>query len=134
MDIISWSENLSVGVKQFDDEHKHLIDLVNKLNNALVVGGSVKTMEHILKSLVSYTAVHFKHEEEYMTKYHYPEYLAHKKEHDGLTRQVSEFSDRFKSGKVSFSLELMTFLRDWLANHIMGSDKNYKDFFVSRGL
>jgi len=134
MDIITWSESLSVGVKRFDDEHKQLINIVNRLNNALLIGGSPKTMEHVLDGLVDYTVVHFRHEEEYMTKFSYPEYTSHKKEHDDLTGQVSDFRDRYRSGKVTFSLELMNFLRDWLTNHIMGSDKKYKDFFTGKGL
>jgi hemerythrin len=134
MDIITWSESLSVGVKRFDDEHKQLINIVNRLNNALLIGGSPKTMEHVLDGLVDYTVVHFRHEEEYMTKFAYPEYASHKKEHDDLTAQVSDFRDRYRSGKVTFSLELMNFLRDWLTNHIMGSDKKYKDFFTGKGL
>jgi hemerythrin len=134
MDIITWSESLSVGVKRFDDEHKQLINIVNRLNNALLIGGSPKTMEHVLDGLVDYTVVHFRHEEEYMTKFSYPEYASHKKEHDDLTGQVSDFRDRYRSGKVTFSLELMNFLRDWLTNHIMGSDKKYKDFFTGKGL
>jgi hemerythrin len=134
MDIISWSDDLSVGIKQFDDEHKQLINLINKLNNALKIGGSPKTMEDILNNLVDYTIVHFKHEEENMVKFLYPEYPGHKKAHDDLTAQVIDFRDRYKSGKISFSLELMTFLRDWLTNHIMGTDKKYKDFFISKGL
>ena len=134
MDFIEWNDSLSVGVSVFDKEHKQLIALVNKLNQALAAGSAKKTMEDILRSLVNYTKIHFKHEEEYMTLYDYPEYAKHKAEHDDLTRQVMEFSERYSTGKTSFSLELMNFLKDWLTKHILGSDKKYKDFFQSKGV
>ncbi|MCX7680208.1 MAG: bacteriohemerythrin [Spirochaetes bacterium] len=134
MNFIEWNDSLSVGVEVFDKEHKQLVSLVNKLNSALAAGSAKKTMEDILQSLVRYTQIHFKHEEEYMLLYDYPEYTHHKKEHEDLTAQVLDFHERYRSGKVSFSLELMKFLKDWLTNHILGSDMKYKNFFSAKGV
>ncbi|MEJ5362104.1 MAG: bacteriohemerythrin [Spirochaetota bacterium] len=134
MEFIEWGEHLSVGVKVFDNEHKQLVSLVNKLNQALLAGSAKKTMEEILQNLVNYTKIHFKHEEDYMVLYDYPEYEKHKKEHNALTDQVMDFYTRYQAGKTVFSLELMNFLKDWLTNHILISDKKYKDFFQSKNV
>jgi hemerythrin len=134
MDFIEWNENLSVGVKTFDDEHKHLIDFINRLNQALQVKETKKTMEEILHGLVRYTRIHFTHEEEMMVLHDYPRYDSHKKEHETLTGQVEEFHGRYRSGSAHFSLELMVFLKDWLINHISGSDAAYRDFFREKGV
>ncbi len=134
MDFIEWGEHLSVGVKVFDDEHKQLVQLVNKLNQALQAGSAKKTMEEILQNLVNYTKIHFTHEEDYMVLYDYPEYAKHKQEHEALTNQVMDFLQRYNAGKASFSLELMNFLKDWLTKHILGSDKKYKDFFLAKNV
>ncbi|HOJ29913.1 MAG: hemerythrin family protein [Spirochaetes bacterium] len=134
MEFIEWGEHLSVGVTVFDNEHKQLVSLVNKLNHALLAGSAKKTMEEILQNLVNYTKIHFKHEEDYMVLYDYPEYEKHKKEHDALTDQVMDFYMRYQAGKTVFSLELMNFLKDWLTNHILISDKKYKNFFQSKNV
>jgi hemerythrin len=134
MEFIEWGEHLSVGVTVFDNEHKQLISLVNKLNQALLSGGAKKTMEEILQNLVNYTKIHFKHEEDYMVLHDYPEYEKHKKEHNALTDQVMDFYTRYQEGKTVFSLELMNFLKDWLTNHILISDKKYKSFFQSKNV
>ncbi|MGB4268596.1 MAG: bacteriohemerythrin [Spirochaetota bacterium] len=134
MEFIEWGEHLSVGVKVFDNEHKQLVALINKLNQALLAGSAKKTMEEILKNLVNYTQIHFKHEEDYMILYDYPEYEKHKREHDALTDQVMDFYTRYQAGKTVFSLELMNFLKDWLTNHILISDKKYKNFFQSKNV
>lgn len=134
MEFIEWGEHLSVGVTVFDNEHKQLVSLVNKLNHALISGSAKKTMEEILQNLVNYTKIHFKHEEDYMLLYDYPEYEKHKKEHDALTDQVMDFYSRYQEGKTVFSLELMNFLKDWLTNHILISDKKYKNFFKSKNV
>lgn len=132
MDFISWSDKFSVGVSRFDEEHKHLISLINKLNQAIQVGTAKKTMEEALNELANYTAVHFKHEEENMLKYNYPGYEKQKQEHDGLKRKVGDFNDRYKAGSAAFSLELISFLKDWLTGHILGSDMQYKEFFADK--
>ncbi len=134
MEFIEWGEHLSVGVTVFDNEHKQLVSLVNKLNQALLAGSAKKTMQEILQSLVNYTKIHFKHEEDYMVLYDYPEYEKHKKEHDTLTEQVMDFYTRYQAGETVFSFELMNFLKDWLTNHILITDKKYKKFFQSKNV
>lgn len=42
MDFIEWNDNLSVLVIKFDEEHKHLVNFVNKLDHALMVGNTKK--------------------------------------------------------------------------------------------
>jgi hemerythrin-like metal-binding protein len=132
MDQIVWTDKISVGVKTFDEEHKELINYINKLGHALEIRSTQKTMEEILTGLVNYTMIHFSHEEEAMVKHKYPDYTQHKKEHNNLTSQVGDFYERLKAGKSSFSLELMDFLSNWLINHIQKTDMNYKNFFVNK--
>ncbi|HON79691.1 MAG TPA: bacteriohemerythrin [Spirochaetota bacterium] len=134
MEMITWDDSLSVGVQQFDAEHRELIKFVNKLNQSLKIGGAQKTMEDILTGLIKYTVIHFTHEEDYMVLYEYPGYDAHRKEHEELKKKVTDFHERFTAQKAAFSLELMIFLRDWLINHIQKSDMAYKDFFQSKGV
>ncbi|MFC1670200.1 bacteriohemerythrin [Spirochaetota bacterium] len=133
MDYLSWNEELNVGIGLFNDDHKNLIDFVNQLNHALQIGQAKETMGQVLVKLINYTDIHFKNEEKLMAKHAYPEYVKHKNEHDDLTEQVKDFYERYNSGKVAFSLELLNFLRDWLLNHIQCSDMKYKDFFSGRG-
>ena len=42
-----------------------------------------------------------------------------------LVNTVLEFEQKFKSGEATITRELMTFLRDWLQNHIKKVDKAY---------
>ncbi|MBK6608850.1 MAG: hemerythrin family protein [Leptospiraceae bacterium] len=130
METIIWDEKLlSVGVMQFDNEHKFLIKYLNELNDAIKIGSSQTIMEEILVKIMHYTKSHFAHEEKYMTRYNYPGYEAHRQEHAMLTEQVSEFYKRFTEKKASFSLELIRFLYGWLTKHILGTDMKYKEFF-----
>jgi hemerythrin-like metal-binding protein len=132
MDYISWDDSFLVGVEVFDNDHKYLVKLINNLHSGLMAGFGISEMTFILDDLVRYTNVHFKREEDLMKKHAYPDYDEHRGAHADLVRKVVDFQDQLKSGKKIFSLELMNFLKDWLLNHILKTDKRYSVFFGQR--
>lgn len=128
MSLMTWSEEYSVGVARFDTQHKKLIDLVNKLNDAMRVGKGKDVLAAILQELLDYTVYHFKSEEEAMQKVAFDGYDEHKREHDKLTRQVLDFAAKFNSGNSMLTVSLMQFLKDWVLNHIKGTDQKYTKY------
>uniref|UniRef100_A0A831UAW2 Bacteriohemerythrin n=1 Tax=Geobacter metallireducens TaxID=28232 RepID=A0A831UAW2_GEOME len=134
MALITWSDTLSVKVKQFDDQHKKLVDMVNQLFDAMKTGKGNQVMGDILKQLIAYTQTHFAAEERLMKQYGYPDFEAHKKEHNALVMQVLDLQKQFQEGKAVLTQNVMTFLRDWLSKHIQGDDKKYGVFFNGKGV
>jgi hemerythrin len=134
MAFISWDDSLDVGVSQFNEDHRRLVAFINDLHGGIVSGIGISQMTYILDGLIDYTKNHFAREEEMMAKHDYPDIKAHLREHYELMKQVAEFSARLKEGKASFTLELMSFLKDWLVKHIKGTDMKYRDFFAGKGL
>lgn len=132
MDYITWDDSFLVGVEAFDNDHKYLVKLINNLHSGLMAGFGVSEMTYILGDLVRYTNVHFKREEDLMIQYSYPDYEQHRAAHAELVNKVMDFQAQLKSGKKIFSLELMSFLKDWLLNHILKTDKRYGAFFKER--
>jgi len=129
MAFIDWQENYSVGIKQFNDDHKELVKIINELHNGLVSNLGISQMTYVMDGLVNYTVGHFAREEKYMKKYDYSGYDEHKEEHEKLLNKVREYYQMLKDGRSSFTIELMAFLKDWLVDHILGSDMEYKEFF-----
>lgn len=134
MEYITWTSELNVGVEKFNDEHKKLVDYINRLHMGIVSGDSKSALESILSGLIEYTAGHFSHEEDLMIRHSYANYEIHRQEHENLKAKVIDFDQRLKEGKLAFSIELMKFLRDWLTNHINISDKAYSKFFNEKGV
>lgn len=123
MALISWGPTLAVGVKEIDDQHQKLIALINQLNDAMVAGKGKETVGKVLADLIAYTQYHFSTEERLMAQHRYEFTTAHKEEHSKLVREVGEFEKKFDAGNTFLSVEMMRFLRDWLSNHILASDK-----------
>jgi hemerythrin len=134
MPIISWSDALSVNIKEIDSQHQRLIEFVNRLHDSMKAGKGNAVLGPILSDLIKYTEFHFSTEEKYFQKYVYPEYLQHKKQHDELTQKAKDLKASFEKGKLNISIEVMNFLKEWLQNHILGSDKKYAPFLLAKGL
>jgi len=132
--LIRWDATYSVNIAILDAQHKNLVSTVNELYKAMLEGRSKDHLGQILSSLVSYTQEHFAAEEKLMLQYRYPDFNVHKAEHDRLTGTVVEFQRRFLSSEVGLSIELLDFLRDWLAKHILGSDRRYSPFLTAKGV
>ncbi len=134
MAFIEWTEALSVKIAIIDRQHQKLVSMINELSDAMKQGKGKETLGRILNGLIAYTTTHFKTEEDYFQQYGYPETDSHKREHDAFVKKVSEFKAGFESGKLSVTIETMNFLRDWLKNHILGTDQKYSQFLNEKGL
>lgn len=127
MAIINWSENLSVKIKSIDEQHKKLVLLINNLHDAMRAGKGKDVLGPILDELVSYTKTHFTYEEGLLSKAGYMELQGHKREHTALIDKVEELQKKYKAGNTTITIETMTFLKDWLNGHILGTDRRYSD-------
>jgi hemerythrin len=68
-----------------------------------------------------------------MKKYSYPGYNGQKSEHDSFIEKIKTAQEKVSVGKL-LSIEITDFLKNWLIEHIKKSDKNYFEFFVSKGV
>lgn len=74
-----WSEDLSVGIQEIDEQHKELVPLLNRLRDAVVAHHGYAACSEILDQLAQYTRVHFIVEESLMRILHYVEQAMQKK-------------------------------------------------------
>jgi hemerythrin-like metal-binding protein len=125
MALLAWNDNYSVGVNTIDQQHSGLFDIVNELHAAMMKGQAKNVLGALLDRLIKYTVLHFSYEERMMEAAKYPNLAAHRARHTDLTRQVKEFSARYKKGDANLNVELIRFLSDWLTRHILHEDKQY---------
>lgn len=128
MAYIVWDDKFTINFKLIDDQHKTLVELINELHDAMSINKSKQVIATVLQKLVDYTVSHFSTEEKYMIKYNYRWYLAHKAEHRAFVEKVTSFQQKYNEGKTGLSTEIMSFLKDWLVNHILSTDKKLGTF------
>lgn len=132
---INWTENLSVGDDDLDNDHKHLINIINKFDWSSEGEPDYDKLRRVLDELEAYVLGHFKREEAKLVSIGYPKTDAHKSAHRLLTKQFHEHREKFeaaaktgdKEGEIAVK-DIALFLKDWLINHVMSQDLLYKPY------
>jgi len=124
-DWISWTSDLTIDVPEIDEQHQELIRQFNNLGEAVWDGKGREAIGDILRFLADYTVKHFRDEEILMSRLNYPDHASHKKAHDDLVAEVTEFIGKFDSGEVASHLVISVVdrLGQWTRQHIRLEDK-----------
>lgn len=125
MGMFEWKNEYSVGISSIDSQHQKLFAIARELYTAMSAGRGKAALALILDRLVQYTTAHFGHEERLMRLNDYADFAQHKAQHDALTKQVLTFQTEFEAGRVTMTVQLLQFLKDWLEKHIKVSDFAY---------
>ena len=131
VEIITWSDRFSCGIKLIDDQHKGLVELVNDMFNH-ATGNSIQEHDYfniVIQEVVKYVKVHFATEEKIMIATNFSGYAEHKKAHDGFILAVVENINDYKAGKRLTLSAFTKFLKDWVLSHIAMMDKQYFEYF-----
>lgn len=125
MELIQWTDEYSVGIKEIDNQHRGLIIIINELFTLMSEGKAKNKLDDIFDHLTDYTKKHFSAEELMLIKYAYPDIEQHKVEHKKFIEKLEGFMSDLEKNKITVTLEVLNFLKDWLLNHILISDKKY---------
>ncbi|MBA4383489.1 MAG: hemerythrin [Anaerolinea sp.] len=125
MAFLAWKAEYSVGNEKLDQQHQMLVELINKLHEAMKAGKAGKEIGLIVDEMVEYTKFHFGTEEKLMAEKNYIGLATQKNEHSTFIKKTVEFQNEVNSGKLAVSLDVLNFLKDWLTNHILISDMKY---------
>lgn len=122
---VLWDEGMSVGLEEMDEDHRRLVELINRLSGAKDIEDAA-LVEQVLDELLDYTVVHFAREEAYMRAVGFPLMDEHCLMHAKLTRKVEEIRlDYFLGKRECLGAETLQFLKDWLCHHILVEDMKY---------
>lgn len=129
--LVAWSDEFNLGMPEIDAQHKVLLDLINQVWRAVVSNAGHAQTLAIVDELEKYTLTHFTAEEIFMREIDYQHFVDHKDEHQKFVARVVEEKAKIAAGQ-NVSLDLVHFLKDWLINHILVSDKQYAQEYMKR--
>ena len=124
MAVVFWADEYSVGNKQIDEQHEHIVAAVNALEIAVTSGEGAATVDLVLDHLLRYLAAHFAAEERLMSAVGYPNLAAHVQQHEECKQRLSALMSLVQSGEIGLSA-CVPFITEWLHGHLLGSDQLY---------
>lgn len=131
---VQWTDDLSVGVLEIDNQHKELFSRVNGLLDAMGDGQGKQELENVIGFLAEYVVKHFAAEEEYMLRLNYPNYEAHRGQHEAFVDDFAALKQQLETSGASTSLVIEANRRvvSWLTGHIRKTDKQLGAFMASK--
>ena len=122
-----WTTNYMTDLPSVDDQHRHLVDLINRLGQFMETNRvSPSELRDIFDELVSYAQFHFAEEERLMQSAgidarHIEQ---HRQIHQRFAKDVTAFDSVGKDQALQFGSGLLDYLVHWLAYHILGQDQD----------
>jgi hemerythrin len=126
-DMVVWDEKYATGIELIDSQHKELFSLTNELfracmgDNEKLKGVFTETMGR----MVDYVRFHFGAEQVILQRIKFPDYDAHKKQHDKLIRDILDAVNAHNKGEKFVANQFVRTMRDWILGHIAVSDMQY---------
>lgn len=133
-----WREAFELGIEEVDKEHRKLFEIGGLLYDLSSNKNDTDKYDEIMRvieELKDYTIIHFNHEEQLMLLHSYENYEAHKFEHDFFVKKLQRIERKDIEGAQNDAIvEMLSFVADWITSHILKTDKEYIEFFKSKGL
>lgn len=125
---LRWADYLSVGNKMIDADHKHLIAMVNRLEDAI----GDRDREGVTEAfalLDTFMDIHLRNEEKVSEAIKYP-FARNRTEHRQLTFEMRHMIQKLASQHDTWPDNLVQtysrFLNGWLTDHIIKTDMRMK--------
>ena len=125
-----WNDTLATGVRQIDLQHQELIEIINELEAASVAGHQAVALDEVLPRLGAYVLFHFGTEESMLPSVCSEHAQMHRRQHAEFSARVAALRNQ-----PATSIDLSGFveyLKDWLINHIMRTDRELGQLIAAR--
>ncbi|GAB5604358.1 bacteriohemerythrin [Sideroxyarcus sp. TK5] len=122
---IAWREQLSVGNNIIDEDHKYLIEIINRVETCLAKK-DMAALKAELQRLHDYSQLHFDREEKIAIAVGYQQTPGLQQSHQSLMEKLGKMESGFVNAEQTWSPELTRgfadFLRNWLIDHVIKED------------
>jgi len=122
-----WNRNFETGLETVDQQHQHLLELVNQFGTRLMDNSiDPSALETLFAELAAYAQRHFEEEELLMVEVEVdPRHRAHHAAaHRGFLKEVSIMHAAVSLDSPKTIERLLDFLIHWLVYHILGADQS----------
>lgn len=133
---ITWRPEFATGVAIIDDQHRVLINMLNDASLKLTDRSPIEDFSRIVQGLLNYAGYHFETEGKLMSDNGYAAACAadserHLGQHQAFAEKVVAVQAGLKAGQRIAKADLVNFLTEWLADHILNTDKKLGAYLCS---
>ena len=121
-----WDDEMSVSIAEIDEQHKEFLDLGKRAEELMKIKNlSLGDIIVLHSLLVNYLDRHVSLEEKVMEEIHYKRITHHKEAHRELVTKIKSLKlEEYTEDPITPVIEIQSFIRDVLWNHIYENDKD----------
>ena len=127
MDSFVWDDHFITGLVDVDQQHRRLVDEINRFGDLLAQPGGVAfgELQRVFGELAAYARYHFEEEDALMiaSGVDARHVASHREEHACFFHEVEELHAGISPQSSRSAQALLEFLVNWLAYHILGIDQ-----------
>ena len=136
LDPIEWCDTFRTGVEDIDSQHKVLLTTLNGLSAGLSDPFDARAFDEVIRGLLAYAIFHFETEEQLMKRHGYDlaesaDAAAHVRAHRDFSAHMVNMRHVTLKEHVDAREVMLSFLYDWLLNHISGTDQRLASFILA---
>ncbi|MGB0696057.1 MAG: bacteriohemerythrin [Rhodospirillaceae bacterium] len=132
---IVWRDQMAVGIKEIDDDHKNLVHYINRAEELIEAAPFRKGhMAQVILDLIRYTRVHFEREERLMQRIIFPDAGAHQDSHARFAAELYDIGERYQANPtVDTAREVYDLMARWVIEHLVRADREIINHLQRRG-
>ena len=126
IEIFPWNDNFETGISIIDEQHRQLVQLLNELGQSVANHSRPVELDRVFNRLTSYAEFHFKTEEGIWNSHFRNDdwLMEHEHTHHSFIEKVASLKSEEKNKPLEDLIQdILSFLTQWLAFHILDSDK-----------
>ena len=100
----------------------------------MLKGQAQKIAGPLLDDLLIYARDHFSTEEKMMSEGGFAGLAEHRAKHEALIGKVGDYIFRFRKGDNAMYVQPLTFLHEWLTDHMQKEDQEYGPCLHAHGV
>ncbi len=130
-ELFIWGPIYELGVPEIDNQHKHWLQIMNKLYHLFMKENNKQELTEILNEISDYVEFHFRFEEDFFNRKGVYHSATHLKAHSNFIIEMEKIRKKMKKDPDSITYTLMEFMESWLNEHILISDKQCAEELLS---
>jgi hemerythrin-like metal-binding protein len=123
---IVWRDQMALGIREIDEDHRALVDLINRLDDlAAAKRLDEAQLADCLRNLIRYTRDHFEREERLMISARFPGFEKHRDSHQAFGNAILDQAERFvTTPNGTTARDIHGILADWVLQHVLQADRD----------
>lgn len=131
---LQWQDDYAVNIQRLDNHHRRLLELANKVLDAILQDRERSDILRALELLLAHTKSHCTEEEDLLRRYGYPALEHHRSRHEDLFQEADLLKARLQEPELPSPEEALTFMEGWVLDHILTEDRAYTAFLNGKGV